>query len=79
MKKQNSKLFNKFEDAKILAETAQDINGGGNASLTFAADPTTDNCTQYGGSSDCGDIYDFPRTAEYKDYVMTSSASDTGC
>jgi hypothetical protein len=73
MKKRNSKLFEKFEDSKILAETAKDINGG-------LQNLTTDDCTSYGGGSDCGDVRGtYPATEEYKDYVMTTSDFDSGC
>ena len=73
MKKRNSRLFEKFEDSKILADTAKNINGG-------LQNVTTDECTSYGGGSDCGDVTGtYPRTAEYQDYVMTSSSYDSGC
>lgn len=51
MKKQNSRLFAKFEDAKILAETAKKINGG----LIEAT--SMDGCTNVGGNigGDCTD------------------------
>lgn len=78
MKKIGSKLFEKFEDSKILNETSLKIFGG-DVNLSIApADPTTNDCTIYGGSTDCGDVVGtYPKTKEYQDYVMTSSTYDT--
>lgn len=73
MKKQNSKLFAKFEDAKILNETAVKLNGGG-GSLSIEENPSVatgdHDCTQDG--ADCTDINNFPNTKEYQDSIFTS-------
>ncbi|WP_394758300.1 hypothetical protein [Flavobacterium sp.] len=72
MKKRNSRLFEKFEDSKILADTAKNITAG------LMEEPTSADYTRYGGSTDCGDVVGtYPVTEPYKDYVMTSSIFDT--
>lgn len=65
MKKFGSKLFEKFEDKKIVGKTASKINGGRN---TGNAD-----CTQ--GGTDCGDMLDASDLT--KDSVLTGGGD--GC
>lgn len=72
MQKRNSKLFDKFEDFKILNETAVNVTAG------LLAEPTTDYCTGYGGSPDCGDV-DYPVSKPQEDNIMTSAEFDTSC
>jgi hypothetical protein len=80
VKKQNSKLFAKFEDVKIVEETAQKINGG------KGKDVPPDNSTATGDhdcslpdsgvGADCGDAYNGPKTATNVDTVATLTYQD---
>ena len=73
MKKQNSKLFAKFEDAKILNETAKKVNGGVSASISATAE---DHCTRIGETYDCTDT-DYPNTNGSSDSTMTTKEYDS--
>ena len=69
MKKQNSKLFAKFEDAKILAETAKKVSGG----LMVAT--SKDTCTGFNGGSDCMDS----DVKDGSDWKSTKAYYDSSC
>jgi hypothetical protein len=86
MKKQNSKLFAKFEDLKIVGETIKKIKGGGGEVTGTVAPPENStstgdhDCTVPDGGAagaDCGDAYNYPKTQTSADSTATTTTDDS--